>query len=135
MAIFGAVYSGSGGMVALAYVAGLAALVFTAFSYSRMVAAFPLSGSVYNYVGAGIGAPIGFLAGQAIMLDYILAPLLVHLVVAVAMNATVPAVPVLVWLVGFVAANTVVNALGIRMTAAVTWAMLAGELLVGGGSS
>src|SRR4051812_42570219 len=130
MAIFGAVYSASGGMVALAYVVGMAALVFTAFSYAQMVRAFPLSGSVYNYVGRGIGAPVGFVAGWAIMLDYILVPSLLYLVAAVAMNATVPAIPVWLWLIGFVAANTIVNSMGIRMTARFTWIMLIGELIV-----
>jgi GNAT superfamily N-acetyltransferase len=37
MAIFGSVYAGSGGMVALAYAIGVVALVFTAFSYAQMV--------------------------------------------------------------------------------------------------
>jgi amino acid transporter len=117
-------------MVVLAYAVGLAALVFTAFSYSRMVVEFPLSGSVYNYVGRGISASVGFLAGWAIMLDYILVPSLLYLVAAVAMNATLPAVPVLVWLVAFVVVNTVINSLGIRMTAMATWVLLAGELIV-----
>jgi amino acid transporter len=130
MAIFGAVFSASGGMVVLAYAIGMVALVFTAFSYSRMVNAFPLSGSVYNYVGRGIGAPFGFVAGWAIMLDYILVPSLLYLVASVAMHATVPTVPVWLWLVTFVLTNTVVNSLGIRMTNRFTWVMLAGELLV-----
>jgi amino acid transporter len=112
MAIFGSVYSASGGMVALAYLVGMGALVFTAFSYAQMVRAFPLSGSVYNYVGRGISAPVGFLAGWAIMLDYILVPSLLYLVAAVAINASVPAIPVWLRLVGFVAVNTIVNSLG-----------------------
>jgi amino acid transporter len=130
MAIFGSVFAASGGMVVLAYVIGMIALVFTAFSYAQMVRAFPLSGSVYNYVGRGIGAPFGFLAGWAVMIDYILVPSLLYLVASVAMHSTVPAIPVWVWLVGFVLANTVVNSLGIKMTAAFTWLMLVGELVV-----
>ncbi|MEV6631600.1 APC family permease [Actinoplanes sp. NPDC051470] len=130
MAIFGAVFSASGGMVVGAYAIGVVALVFTAFSYAQMVKAFPLSGSVYNYVGRGIGAPVGFVAGWAIMLDYILVPSLLYLVAAVAMNATLPAIPVWLWLIGFVAANTIVNSMGIRMTARFTWIMLIGELIV-----
>jgi amino acid transporter len=130
MAIFGAVYSAAGGMVVLAYAVGAVALVFTAFSYAQMVRAFPLSGSVYNYVGRGIAAPVGFLAGWAIMLDYVLVPSLLYLVAAVAMHATVSAVPVWVWLVGFVLINTVVNTRGIKMTATFTWIMLVGELIV-----
>ncbi|MEV4706755.1 APC family permease [Actinoplanes sp. NPDC049316] len=130
MAIFGAVFSASGGMVVMAYAIGMVALIFTAYSYSRMVNAFPLSGSVYNYVGRGIGAPFGFVAGWAIMLDYILVPSLLYLVASVAMHATVPAVPVWLWLVAFVAANTIINTLGIKMTARFTWFMLLGELAV-----
>ncbi|MFC0099228.1 APC family permease [Micromonospora marina] len=130
MAIFGSVYAGSGGMVALAYAIGVVALVFTAFSYAQMVRAFPMSGSVYNYAGRGISPPVGFLAGWVILLDYVLVPGLLYLVASVAMHATVPGVPVWAWLIGFVAVNTVVNSVGIRMTAVVTRVMLIGELLV-----
>ncbi|MFI6331483.1 APC family permease [Micromonospora chersina] len=130
MAIFGSVYAGSGGMVALAYAIGVLALVFTAFSYAQMVKAFPMSGSVYNYAGRGISPPVGFLAGWVILLDYVLVPGLLYLVASVAMHATVPAVAVWLWLVGFVAVNTVVNSVGIRMTAVVTRLMLVGELIV-----
>ncbi|MEU4533166.1 APC family permease [Micromonospora ureilytica] len=130
MAIFGSVYAGSGGMVALAYAIGVVALVFTAFSYAQMVKAFPMSGSVYNYAGRGISPPVGFLAGWVILLDYVLVPGLLYLVASVAMHATVPAVPVWLWLLGFVAVNTIVNSVGIRMTAVVTRVMLIGELIV-----
>jgi amino acid transporter len=130
MGIFGSVYASSGGMVALAYLVGMVAMVFTAASYAQMVKAFPLAGSVYNYAGRGIGAPVGFLAGWAILLDYLLVPSLLYLIAAVAMHATVPAVPVWAWLLGFVGFNTVVNLLGIRMTALITRIMLIGELVV-----
>jgi amino acid transporter len=130
MGIFGSVYAGSGGMVALAYLVGVVALVFTAFSYAQMVRAFPMSGSVYNYAGRGIAPPVGFLAGWVILLDYVLVPGLLYLVASVAMHATVSAVPVWLWLIGFVLVNTVVNCFGMRITAAVTWIMLVGELIV-----
>ncbi|WP_127508672.1 APC family permease [Actinoplanes solisilvae] len=136
MAIFGAVFSASGGMVVTAYAIGVVALIFTAFSYAQMVKPFPLSGSVYNYVGRGIGAPVGFIAGWAIMLDYVLVPTLLYLVASVALHASLAAVPVLSavpvwgWLVAFVAANTAINTRGIKVTAKFTWIMLVGELAV-----
>jgi amino acid transporter len=130
MGIFGSVYSGAGGMVALAYVVGMIALIFTAASYAQMVRAFPLAGSVYNYAGRGIGAPVGFLAGWAILLDYVLVPSLLYLVAAVAMHSTVPGVPTWLWLVAFVLFNTLVNYRGIKMTALITRVMLVGELIV-----
>ncbi|MBO0876256.1 MAG: APC family permease, partial [Pseudonocardia sp.] len=128
--IFGSVFSGSGGMVALAYLVGMVAMMFTANSYAQMARAFPMAGSVYTYAGRGIAPPVGFLAGWAIFLDYVLVPALLYLVAGVAMNTTVPAVPVWAWLVMFVLLNTVVNYLGIEMTARVNKIMLGAELVV-----
>ncbi|MGW4894528.1 APC family permease [Kitasatospora sp. NPDC004240] len=128
--IFGGVFQGSGGMVALAYLLGMVAMMFTALSYAEMSRAFPMAGSVYTYAGRGIAAPVGFLAGWMILLDYILVPGLLYLIAGVAMNSLVPAVPVWLWLVGFVLLNTVVNYLGIETTARINKAMLIGQLVV-----
>ncbi len=57
--IFGGVFQASGGMVALAYVIGAVAMMFTALSYAQMSRAFPMAGSVYTYAGRGIAAPVG----------------------------------------------------------------------------
>ncbi|MEQ4724968.1 APC family permease [Nonomuraea sp. B19D2] len=128
--IFGHVFAVSHGMVALAYVIGLVAMAFTALSYAQMARAFPMAGSVYTYAGRGIAAPVGFMAGWAILLDYVLVPSLLYLVAGVAMNGSVPAIPVWAWLVVFVVLNTVVNYLGIQMTARITRIMLVAELAV-----
>ena len=101
MAIFGRCSPRSGGMVVLAYAIGM-----VAHGVHRVVVladgrAFPMSGSVYNYVGRGIAPPVGFLAGWAILLDYVLVPGLLYLVACVAdALARCSAVPVWVWLVG-----------------------------------
>ena len=128
--IFGSVYSGSGGMVALAYVIGMVAMMFTALSYSQMVKAFPMAGSVYSYAGRGIAPPVGFLAGWVILLDYVLVPGLLYLIASVAMHSLVPGIPVWLWLVAFVLLNTVVNYLGIKMTARINKYMLIAEVVV-----
>jgi amino acid transporter len=128
--IFGSVYNGSGGMVALAYVIGMVAMMFTALSYAQMVRAFPMAGSVYSYAGRGIAPPVGFLAGWVILLDYVLVPGLLYLVAGVAMHSLVPGIPVWIWLATFVILNTVVNYLGIQMTARVNRIMLIAELIV-----
>ncbi|MFF5233656.1 APC family permease [Dactylosporangium sp. NPDC000521] len=78
----------------------------------------------------GIAAPVGFLAGWAILLDYLLVPSLLYLVASVAMHATVPAVPVWAWLIAFVLFNSIVNVRGIKMTARITMVMLAAEAVV-----
>jgi amino acid transporter len=129
-AIFGAVESASNGMPALAYVVALVAMFFTASSYAQMVRAYPLAGSVYNYTGRALGPSTGFVVGWAMLLDYILVPALLYLVAGIAVNATVPQVPVWVWLVGFVALNTVINLAGIRMTASFTNIMIVCEMAI-----
>ena len=128
--IFGGVFQGSGGMVALAYAIGMVAMMFTALSYAQMSRAFPMAGSVYTYAGRGIAAPVGFLSGWMILLDYVLVPGLLYLIAAIAMHSLVSAVPVWLWVVAFVVLNTTVNYLGIEMTAKVNKVMLVGELIV-----
>jgi amino acid transporter len=128
--IFGGVFQASGGMVALVYAVGMLAMAFTAASYAQMSRAFPMAGSVYTYAGRGIAAPVGFIAGWMVLLDYILVPGLLYLIAGVAMNSIVGAVPVWVWVAGFVVLNTVVNYLGIEFTARVNKVMLIAELIV-----
>ncbi|WP_068922098.1 APC family permease [Planobispora rosea] len=128
--IFGSVFQGSGGMVALAYVIGMVAMAFTALSYAQMARAFPMAGSVYTYAGRGIAPPVGFLAGWVILLDYVLVPALLYLIASYAMASFVSFIPVWGWLIIFVLLNTAVNYAGIQMTARITKIMLIGELAV-----
>src|SRR6266498_3179945 len=92
-AIFGLVFEASKGMVPLTYLVGLVAMLFTALSYRTMSRAFPVAGSVYAYAGRGIGSEAGFIAGWAILLDYLLIPTLLYVTAAVALTALVPAIP------------------------------------------
>lgn len=115
--IFGGVFDISAGMVPLTYLVGFMAMLFTALSYQQMSQAFPVAGSVYAYVGRGLNSGMGFLAGWAILLDYLLVPTLLYVVGANAMYNVVPAVPQPVWIGFFVVLNTVVNLRGIETTA------------------
>ena len=129
-AIFGIVFNASKGMVALTYVIGLIAMVFTAMSYRSMSEAFPVAGSVYAYAGRGLHPSAGFLAGWAILLDYLLVPTLCYVVGAVAMHAVLPLIPEPFWIIGFLVFNTVINMLGIETTARASRIFLLGELIV-----
>jgi amino acid transporter len=128
--IFGSVYSGSGGMVALAYLVGMIGMAFTALSYAEMARAFPMAGSVYTYAGRGIHPAVGFIAGWQILLDYVLVPALLYVVGAAALHSLVSEIPVWTWVVFFVVVNTFVNSLGIRFTARFNLGMLVAELIV-----
>jgi amino acid transporter len=57
-------------------------MLFTALSYGRMAAAFPVAGSAYTYVRKSISPKLGFLAGWGVLLDYLFLPISAPLNVA-----------------------------------------------------
>ena len=129
-AVFGFVYNASKGMVPLVYAVGLVAMLFTASSYVAMARAFPVSGSVYAYAGRSISESFGFIAGWALLLDYLLLPALVYMLCAVAFASMVPGVPQWVWMVGLLAINTVINLFGIESTARISMILLALQMVL-----
>jgi len=116
-AIYGYVAQAANGMVPLAYLIGMIGMIFTALSYARMSEAFPIAGSVYSYAQRGINDFVGFLAGWIILLDYIFVPTLIYLVAAAALQGILPEVPTIVWLVFFIGINTVLNVIGVKISA------------------
>ncbi|MEE5988186.1 APC family permease [Ligilactobacillus equi] len=128
--IYGSVVEPSKGMISLAYLIGMIAMFFTALSYGQMSQAFPIAGSVYAYAQRGINKHVGFLAGWMILLDYIFVPSLLYLIAASSLKAMVPGVPVYVWVVLFIAFNTIINIRGIQFTNKANFIFLAAELLV-----
>src|ERR1700677_4699087 len=125
---FGFVFNASHGMVPLVYVVGFVAMVFTARSYMVMSAAFPVAGSVYAYAGRGIGESAGFLAGWALLLDYLLLPTLVYVICAVSVHAVAPALPKPLLVAVFLGFNTAINLWGIESTARLSVIMLVLQL-------
>lgn len=128
--IYGSVVTTANGMVVLAYLIGMVGMIFTALSYARMSEAFPMAGSVYSYAGKGINQYVGFIAGWAILLDYILVPALLYVVSATALTGMLPGVPGWIWLVFFIVINTVINYFGIEFTAKANKIILVFELIV-----
>ncbi len=128
-AIFGTVYNSSSGMVPLVYLIGLVAMVFTAMAYAQMAKSFPLAGSVFSYVGRGIHPGVGFFAGWAILLDYLLVPTLLYVFAAESMIGLFPGTPRWVWAIAFVVVNTVINLLGVDSLKMANRVFLAIELV------
>jgi amino acid transporter len=128
-AIFGTVYNSASGMVPLVYVIGLVAMIFTALAYAQMAKSFPLAGSVFSYVGRGIHPSVGFFAGWAILLDYLLVPTLLYVFAAESMIGLFPGTPRWLWAVIFVAVNTVINLAGIGSLKIANRVFLAIELV------
>ncbi len=128
-ATFGILYNASAGMVPLVYIIGFGAIVFTALSYMALSREFPLSGSAYSYAKLSFGESAGFLAGWAVTLDYLLAPALIYIAAAVAIDAVLPGVPLAVWAGVLLVLNTLVNLRGIESVARANAALLALQVL------
>ncbi|AGB25533.1 amino acid transporter [Mycobacterium sp. JS623] len=110
---YGIVVQTSGGRLAVSYLVTLAAMLFTARSYARMAAVYPVAGSTYAYTQRTFGAPVGFLAGWSLLLDYLLLPMLNYLVIGIYLNAAIPAVPAWVFVLVTIVIVTVLNIVGI----------------------
>jgi len=130
VAYFGIVFNSSKGMVPLVYVIGLIAMVFTALSYMAMSKAFPVAGSVYAYASRSLGPTIGFFAGWAILLDYILIPTLAYVVSAIALASVYPSFPKAACVVAMVVLATLLNYLGIETTARASFVLLAFQVIL-----
>ncbi len=115
--VYGIVQQLSHGHAALAYLAAMVAMLFTAVSYGKMSGAFPSAGSTYTYASRGLNAHLGFLAGWAMILDYFLIPLLSILYASLTAHRLLPAVPYEVWAIGFTLVLTLLNIPGITVTA------------------
>src|SRR5665648_54778 len=126
--IFGYVASSSRGMAPLVYLIGMTGMLFTALSYARLAEVFPVAGSVYSYAQRGINEPIGFIAGWLILLDYMMIPPLLYLVSATALHTMIPILPKVSWVIVFVIINTVINILGIEITAKANKVIVALEM-------
>jgi len=74
--LFGVAQKLSDGHAVTTILLAMLAMLLTAFSYGRMAAVYPSAGSAYTFVGYGLNPHLGFLAGWAMFLDYLIVPLI-----------------------------------------------------------
>lgn len=126
---FGVVTDSTQGHLPGAYVITLVAMLFTAYSYGRMVVAHPVAGSAYSYAQRAFGGSVGFAAGWALLLDYVFLPMINFLVIGIFLNALWPAVPPWFVVVLSIALVTMLNVLGIKMVTKFNLALVAFQLV------
>lgn len=128
--IFGYVNAEAPGMVPLAYIIGMIAMIFTAVSYGSMARAFPVAGSVYSYAQRGLNPHVGFIAGWLMLLDYLLIPPLLYVYAAMALNHLYPEIPKVGFILAFLIGATFINLRGISFTARMNIVFLFAQLAV-----
>lgn len=101
-------------------------MMITAVSYGRMAALYPAAGSAYTYVGRGLNPNLGFLAGWAMFLDYLLQPLINTVWIATALHERyVQKIPFFAWAAIIAVIVTMLNLRGIRTSARANKILLA----------
>ncbi|MFY9532330.1 MAG: APC family permease [Candidatus Acidiferrales bacterium] len=116
--LFGVAQKLSDGHFATIILVAMFAMMITAFSYGRMAALYPAAGSAYTYVGRGLNPHLGFLAGWAMFLDYLLQPLINTVWISTALHERyVHKVPYIVWAAIIAGIITLLNLRGIRSSA------------------
>jgi putrescine importer len=103
----------------------MVAMVLTAISYGRMASLYPSAGSAYTYVGRGLNPHLGFLAGWAMLLDYLIIPLFCVVFGSLILQRMFPQVPYIVIAGLFAAGITYLNVRGIRSTARANQVLMA----------
>ena len=127
---FGILAQSTAGMVPAAYLAALVAMFFTAMSYGRMASAFPVAGSAYSYVRKAISPKLGFIAGWAVLLDYLFLPMAIWLIGAAYLNSAFPAVPQWVWILAFIGITSAINVVGLKLANGINALLMLVQFLV-----
>ena len=115
--VFGLAQVKSHGHAVDTILVAMVAMVLTAISYGRMAGLYPSAGSAYTYVGRGIHPFLGFVAGWAMLLDYVVNPVFCVMFGTLALMRSLPALPYPVGAALFAGGITYLNLRGIRSTA------------------
>jgi len=127
---FGILAQSTAGMVPAAYLSALVAMFFTAMSYGRMAAAFPVAGSAYSYVRKAISPKLGFIAGWAVLLDYLFLPMAIWLIGAAYLASAFPSLPQWIWVLAFIGITSAINIIGLKLANGINALLMLVQFLV-----
>src|SRR6266536_5242376 len=112
--LYGVAQKLSDGHFATIILIAMFAMLITAVSYGRMAALYPSAGSAYTYVGKGLNPHLGFFAGWAMLLCYVMFPLINVIYVSVTLHRVFPFIPYILAAIFCAAAMTLLNLRGVR---------------------
>lgn len=107
------------GMYALTITVTAIVMFFSALSYARMSKIYQKSGSVYVFTSRSIGPKIGFIAGWAIIADYLLLPMVCYLSFGLYLHAFIPGIPVWAWILMGMVICAVLSVRGVQVVKSV----------------
>ncbi|MEO6911720.1 MAG: APC family permease [Edaphobacter sp.] len=114
MGIYGVVSNIARGHVVTTILIGMVAMLFTAISYGRMARVYPQAGSAFSYVSGEFNPKAGYVVGWAMLMDYVLNPVICVIWCSQAARNIVPDVPYAFWVIAFALLMTFLNTRGIQ---------------------
>ncbi|WP_082461657.1 ethanolamine permease [Pedobacter sp. PACM 27299] len=123
---------GTGGMAIATLAIMLMYITFT-FSYAELACAIPKAGGVFDYAKRAMGENIGFIAGIAQIVEFILAPPAIAFAIGAYFNAFYPQVPILTSAISIYFIFTALNVYGVKAAASfevIITVFAVGELLL-----
>jgi putrescine importer len=130
MGIYGVISNEARGHVVTTILIAMVAMLFTAISYGKMARAYPSAGSAYTYVGQEIKPALGYVTGWAMVMDYILNPLICTIICSKLTQNILPSVPYWVLAIFYAGAFTLLNLRGVKTSARINDVMAAGMTIV-----
>ena len=127
---FGIVSEETDGVVPLAYIVALIAMVFTALSYGRMTRVFPSAGSAYTYASEVIHPNVGFLVGWSSLLDYLLLPMVNAVIGRIYFESFFPTTPSWIFVIVYVAIVTALNCWSINNTSKINGVLVVFQVVL-----
>jgi putrescine importer len=130
MGIYGVISNDARGHVVTTILIAMVAMLFTAISYGKMARAYPSAGSAYTYVGQELKPALGYVTGWAIVMDYILNPLICTIICSQLTQNILPFLPYWTLVIFYSGAFTLLNIRGIKTSARINDVMAAGMSIV-----
>ena len=130
MGVYGVVSNEARGHVVTCVLIAMVAMLFTAISYGKMARAYPSAGSAYTYVGQEIHPALGYMTGWAMVMDYILNPLICTVICSKLTENILPGVPYWVLAIGFAVTFTVLNLRAVKTSARINEVLAAAMMIV-----
>ena len=130
MGIYGVISNKAGGHVVTTILIAMVAMLFTAISYGKMARVYPSAGSAYTYVAQEIHQFFGYLTGWAVLMDYILNPLICTIICSKLTQNILPGMPYWLLVIIYAGFFTILNLRGIKTSARINEVLAAGMSIV-----
>ena len=108
----------------------MVAMLFTAISYGKMARAYPSAGSAYTYVAREIHPALGYVTGWAMVMDYVLNPLVCTVICSKLTQNILPGIPYWTLAIAYSVVFTGLNLRAVQTSARINDALAAGMMVV-----